>query len=331
GTASTGTAVNVTVNSYTAGNLTWSGLTTGNGQWDLSTTANWTNAASGSDKFFQLDNVNFADAPGTVQTSVNLSTQAFPASVTVNNTNTAYTISGNGTLSGATGITKQGSGTFTVTAATNYTGTTSVQGGRLVLGSKAWGPALTIAGSAGADVKGGRLVYDYTGTTTPAATVAALLATGFGQATKFSTGLIHSSTATATGLGLGWVDNTAASQVSVVQTYYGDANLDGVVNLLDLNAVATNFGTTGKVWTSGNFNYDAAGAVDIADFNMLAMNFAATTSVPAAQPVLGALLQSSTPALGSVVPEPASLGLIGLGLATFASRRTRRNRNGNRN
>ncbi|HEX3356606.1 MAG TPA: autotransporter-associated beta strand repeat-containing protein [Tepidisphaeraceae bacterium] len=325
GTVDTGSAINVTVNSYTAGNLTWSGLTSGNGQWDLSTTPNWTNSVSSADKFFQLDNVSFVDAPATVQNNVNLTTQVAPASIVVNNTNTAYTISGNGTISGATGITKTGSGSLTITAATNYTGTTTVAGGRLVLGSKAWGPALTIAGSAGADVKGGRLVYDYNGTTTPAATVATLLTNGYAQTTKFSSGLIHSSTATPTGLGLGWVDNTAASQVSVVQTYYGDANLDGTVNIADFNAVALDYGQSAQVWSTGDFNYD--GIVNLLDLNAVATNYGQTTSVPAAPFVLN----GATPALGTLVPEPASLGLIGLGLTTLASRRTRRNRNGNRN
>jgi fibronectin-binding autotransporter adhesin len=323
GTLDTGSSIQVTVTSYTAGNLTWSGLTAGNGQWDVSTTANWTNAASGSDKFFQLDTVNFIDAPATVQNNVVLNTQVAPTSVTVNNTNTAYTISGAGTITGATGITKTGSGALTITAATNYTGTTTVQGGRLVLGSRAWGPALTIGGSAGADVKGGRLVFDYTGTTTPAASVGTLLTAGYAQATKFSTGLIHSSTATAT-LGLGWVDNVAASQVSVAQTYYGDSNLDGTVNILDFNNLATNFGTSGMVWATGDFNYD--GTVNVLDLNAVATNFGQSISLPA--PLV---LNGATPALGALVPEPASIGLIALGLTCLSPRRTRRNRSKNEN
>ncbi len=33
----------------------------------------------------------------------------------------------------------------------------------------------------------------------------------------------------------------------------GDANLDGVVNLLDLNALATNYGRTSQNWLGGDF------------------------------------------------------------------------------
>src|SRR5205823_5530376 len=117
----------------------------------------------------------------------NLTTFVAPTSITANNSTSNYTISGTGVIGGPTTLTKQGSGVFTVNTSASYTGATSVQGGRLVLvGSKAWGPALTTA--AGSDINGGRLVLDYTGATTPTATVLPLLVSGNNQATKFSTG-----------------------------------------------------------------------------------------------------------------------------------------------
>ena len=73
-------------------------------------------------------------------------------------------------------------------------------------------------------------------------------------------------------------------------TWSGDANLDGKVNALDFNALASNFGgATGKFWNEADFNYD--GMTNTADFNALASNFN--------QPVL------ASPALVTVVPEPS--------------------------
>jgi hypothetical protein len=51
----------------------------------------------------------------------------------------------------------------------------------------------------------------------------------------------------------------------------GDANLSGSVDILDFNALATNFGLSGRGWQQGDF--DGTGTVDINDFNKLAINF----------------------------------------------------------
>jgi hypothetical protein len=106
-----------------------------------------------------------------------------------------------------------------------------------------------------------------------------------------------------------FLDKTVTpTQTLVRYTYAGDANLDGKVNALDFNAVATNFGSSGDQWYQGDFNYD--GVVNTQDFMQLAINFN--------QPALG-------PALGSVVPEPICVWLT---LASpFTRRLCRRRRN----
>ena len=62
-----------------------------------------------------------------------------------------------------------------------------------------------------------------------------------------------------------------------------DANHDGRVNALDFNALATNFGLSGRTFTQGDFNYD--GQVNSMDFTLLATRF---SNVIAAAPLSAA-------------------------------------------
>jgi hypothetical protein len=132
---------------------------------------------------------------------------------------------------------------------------------------------------------------------------------------------ITSSFAAATAL-LGLPHRTAlgcgptAQGTLIRYTYTGDANVDGIVNLADFNALASNFGQTGKLWHQGDFNYD--GTVNLSDFNLLASNFG-----------FAALAHDPTPqdwsTLAAVVPEPASLLLLlpGVPASTGMFRRRR--------
>src|SRR5206468_5309405 len=134
-----------------------------------------------------------------------------------------------------------------------------------------------------------------------------------------SSGTIRSTTATSS-KGLGWKDDTTAQQVSVMYTYFGDANLDGKVDTLDFNSLASNFGGSGKVWSQADFNYD--GKVDTLDFNQLASNFG--KSNPQADATAASAAASSS--IGSLVPEPSSgVALLALGALSF-HRTRRRNR-----
>jgi plastocyanin len=95
---------------------------------------------------------------------------------------------------------------------------------------------------------------------------------------------------------------------------YGDANLDGHVDLLDFNVLATNFGAQGGGWSAGDFNED--GNIDLLDFNLLASHFGQDL-----QPAPNGL----TPELNGVsVPEPAAAMLFtSLGMLSRARRRKR--------
>ena len=83
----------------------------------------------------------------------------------------------------------------------------------------------------------------------------------------------------------------------------------------DFNLLAGNFGQSGKRWFNGDFNYD--GTVNTTDFNLLASNFGQTLSTSASS-------AASASALGSLVPEPSSFGLVMLGVAGLAARSRRR-------
>jgi fibronectin type 3 domain-containing protein len=58
----------------------------------------------------------------------------------------------------------------------------------------------------------------------------------------------------------------------------GDANGDGVVDILDYNILVSNFGKTGMTWSQGDFNED--GVVDIKDFSILSSNYGQSLTYP---------------------------------------------------
>jgi len=198
--------------------------------------------------------------------------------------------------------------TVTKTGTVNLTAPLLIEaGGSLVVAGPAMGlfAAPSIAAGGEIDVTNSGLNIDYHGMASVASAIKGQLTTGYADGAWNGTG-INTSSAVAGQLGIGWVDDSASQTVRVKFTRYGDADLDGTVTSTDFNALVAGYGnTTTGVWATGDFNYD--GKVTTLDFNMLAGNFG--QSAPAA-------------ALGSVVPEPASIA--GIVLGTLACLRRRR-------
>ena len=230
-------------------------------------------------------------------------------------------LSGQGTLS----ITKVGTGTQTLSGPATYTGVTTIQGGILKVSGVSSSNLLTNAG--GVDLQNGKVTFDYTGGTSPVATIRTLLAASYNApGGHWTGGQFDSGTATAT-RGLGYAD--AASAVTVVAMLYGDADLDGGVSINDFNILAGNFGTAVTAWTAGDFDYD--GGVSINDFNLLAANFGQMIAVGGATPDYSGLLafaaaHNDLAAFEAVtgVPEPTVSGLMVVGSGLMLRRRQTR-------
>ncbi len=263
--------------------------------------------------------------------------------ITVLNTPTTLTISGN--LNGTGSLTKLGSGTLSLTGSPGYSGTTTVSGGRLK----------TIRGiqnSANLSVTSGTLeILNHGGST--AVTSAALVTTsGTGRIELHNNDLISNYGAgpsnynsivsqimsgltllggSGAGIGSAEVDSQAVpgtmlavvdngdpliagaitelsgfaipnpnSSVLVKYTWFGDSNLDGVVDGSDYALLDTGFGSNGMFtgWVFGDYDY--SGVVDGSDYALMDTGFLAQTAA---------------------LPEPGMLGIMGLVAIQLLTRR----------
>ena len=142
-------------------------------------------------------------------------------------------------LEGSAGLTKAGAGTLIAHRSNNYSGTTTVEAGTLE-GDLAAAEGIISNSSDGGNLEGGKVVFNYSGESDPASLVLPYLQAGY--AADWASGRIRSSTADANH-GLGSSDN-GVSKFTIAYTLYGDANLDGKVDVNDLTIVLSNFGKT---------------------------------------------------------------------------------------
>jgi autotransporter-associated beta strand protein len=154
-TASYGGSTSLPVNQVISPALdSWTGA--GSSAWDIVTSTNWATLGVPA-KYYEGDQVQFDDT-ATGSTAVTLAGPVNPASVLCTNGSKSYSLSGAGSIAGATGLVKDGAGTLTLNNTNGYTGDTVIRNGALTFsgtasytGSGVPG-ALYVGGGAGTSV-----------------------------------------------------------------------------------------------------------------------------------------------------------------------------------
>jgi hypothetical protein len=101
--------------------------------------------------------------------------------------------------------------------------------------------------------------------------------------------------------------------VLIAYTFYGDANLDGLVDISDLARLANNWLAAGD-WSDGDFDYN--GIVDAADLGLLGTNWDALADSSFEEALTSLALPTSA------VPEPAvAYALVLAAIAALTARR----------
>lgn len=113
----------------------------------------------------------------------------------------------------------------------------------------------TITGSGTLNVQG-YLIINYGQSADPISIIQSQLASGYQNGAWNGSGIVSSNAAADSSYttGVGYFDS--GSQLTIARTWYGDANLDGVINSDDLSLIMLGQSQHGTRWQDGNFNYD---------------------------------------------------------------------------
>ena len=113
------------------------------------------------------------------------------------------------------------------------------------------------------------------------------------------------------------------NDVLVKYVYFGDTNLDGKVDGTDYSRIDAAFISGGTLtgWYNGDFNYD--GVINGSDYTLIDNAFN-TQGASLAAEVATATDQIAGGSTTAAVPEPTTLGLLGMGAVSLLGRRKRR-------
>jgi autotransporter-associated beta strand protein len=238
------------------------------------------------------------------------------------------TLNVNGSLASTAAVTANGT--------TNFGGTTGITTKTQVLSSLAIGNGVTVSITPSTFPFTPTILKPTTTTYGTGAKIDltnnAFITTGTagGALLQIQSGQIFSSQTANPNKAIGYINLSGADagKFEVRYTLKGDANLDGVVDVGDLGALATAYGLSGtESWANGDFNQDTN--VDVGDLGALATNYGTQLGTG---PSFGGGLAAAAPlavvsgggGASAAVPEPTSLGLIGA--AALLSQRRRRRR-----
>jgi autotransporter-associated beta strand protein len=245
-------------------------------------------------------------------------TASFPANTALNISGGSVSIapanSGNAVGILINNLSLTGSGTLNLN-----TNEAVIRGGSL---STVWSLAQTGYASGAWNGPGGITSANATAGYITAATSGNGALTAVGVILNDTTGNVGGSSGTALYATFGGA-TTASGDVLVKYTYYGDTNLDGQVDGSDYANIDNGYENSLTGWYNGDFNYD--GAVDGSDYTLMdnaynsqGAQLASIIASPAA------VATDQIAGASSAVPEPASLGLFGIGAMGLLGRRRRK-------
>lgn len=252
-----------------------------------------------------------------------------------------YTIAGSNTLSfsgnpGSTGVDVR-SGSHTISAPVRFMDNSAIglaANTRLKLDGGVFGKVkqVTLGSGAQLDLVTNKFIIDYDGAS-PILTIRSALQTGYAGGSWNGPGIVSSAAALdpldstaigvaeASALGLTTFHGESVDGTALVfkYTYFGDANLDGIVNATDLGKMAIAWQTPGS-WSAGDFNYD--GFVDVNDLYLMSLNWYAGIEAPLGPPSLVDALQSI--GINQAIPEPGILPVAAIACVLLRQRRMHR-------